>query len=197
MYKINEIFYSLQGEGYFTGTPAIFIRFSGCNLKCPFCDTKHNDGLFYTKDGILKKVKSLTSTLPPLVVLTGGEPSLFADAELCTELMRMFRHVAMESNGTHLIPEGVTFLTISPKGDFIDSPPIVHTCANEVKLVYTGYNNPEEWANKIQAGFYYLQPCDTGNETKNKVIIKKTLDYIKEHPIWRLSLQTQKILTIR
>ena len=75
-YKINEIFYSLQGEGFYTGTPSVFVRFSGCNLSCPFCDTDHNLGVMMTADEIAAAVNAFPASH---VVLTGGEPSLFVD----------------------------------------------------------------------------------------------------------------------
>ena len=83
MRKINEIFYSLQGEGYHTGTPAIFVRFSGCNLKCDFCDTQHEEGKMMTDDEIIAEVKKYPAVT---VVLTGGEPSLWIDDELIDRL---------------------------------------------------------------------------------------------------------------
>ena len=77
MYKINEIFYSLQGEGYYSGTPAVFVRFSGCNLSCTFCDTQHQPGTMMSLQEIVQEVNKYPNV--PLVVLTGGEPSLFID----------------------------------------------------------------------------------------------------------------------
>ena len=76
MRKINEIFYSLQGEGYHTGTPAVFVRFSGCNLKCSFCDTQHEEGTLMTDDEIIAEVSKYPAAT---VILTGGEPSLWID----------------------------------------------------------------------------------------------------------------------
>ena len=76
MRKINEIFYSLQGEGYYTGTPAVFIRFSGCNLKCSFCDTRHEEGVLMSDDEIIAEVGKYPAVT---VILTGGEPSLWID----------------------------------------------------------------------------------------------------------------------
>lgn len=197
-YKINEIFYSLQGEGKYTGTPAVFIRLSGCNLACPFCDTQHQEGRFYSLEEIFKEIDRVCDgARPRLVVLTGGEPTLFVDEELTKALGTRFEVVAMESNGTRPAPAGVTFLTISPKEDFVDRAKVVVTGANEVKLVYTGENDPGQWLERIQAGYYYLQPCDTGDPEKNAEILAVTLDYIKSHPWWRLSLQTQKIINVR
>lgn len=198
-YKINEIFYSIQGEGFHAGTPAVFIRFSGCNLKCPFCDTRHNEGKYMDLQEILEAVKGTiqeTAITPSLVVLTGGEPSLYADEALCRALRNIFLIVAMESNGTHQPPVGVNFLTVSPKDDFVKGAVIsVDTC-DELKLVFTGENDPGKWA-AIRAGHYFLQPCDTGNPVENIKIVQKAIEYAKKHPEWRISLQTQKILNVR
>ena len=98
MRKINEIFYSLQGEGYHTGTPAIFVRFSGCNLKCDFCDTQHEEGTMMTDEEIITKVKKYPAVT---VVLTGGEPSLWIDDQLIDLLHQAGKYVTIETNGTH------------------------------------------------------------------------------------------------
>lgn len=197
-YKINEIFYSIQGEGLNTGTPAVFIRFSGCNLKCPFCDTEHNDGKLLTWGEIREQIMHCTpEILPPLVVLTGGEPTLTVDDELCEKLAELFSVVAMESNGTHRPPVNVSFLTISPKSDFVLNAETVVDSCNELKIVFDGKHCPEPWVNKIKAKTYFLQPCDKGNYKENEKILRACIRYIKEHPHWRLSLQTQKIIKVR
>lgn len=198
-YPINEIFYSLQGEGKYTGTPAVFIRFSGCNLKCPFCDTQHQKGKMMAGAEVIAEALAVTNgNRPPLVVLTGGEPTLSADSELCERLAGYFKVVAMETNGTRPVPSGVSFITVSPKQDFLQgSPEVVVRMAGELKLVYDGTNDPAKWFDRINAGRYYLQPCDTGDPEKNSAIIAQTVNYIKEHPFWRLSLQTQKIINVR
>lgn len=86
MRKINEIFYSLQGEGFHTGTPAVFVRFSGCNLKCSFCDTQHEEGVWMSDEEILAEVGKYPAVT---VILTGGEPSLWIDREFVDCLHRM------------------------------------------------------------------------------------------------------------
>ena len=97
MRKINEIFYSLQGEGFHTGTPAVFIRFSGCNLKCSFCDTQHEEGVLMSDEEILDAVGEYPATT---VILTGGEPSLWIDREFVDRLHRIGKYVCIETNGT-------------------------------------------------------------------------------------------------
>ena len=90
MRKINEIFYSLQGEGFHTGTPAVFVRFSGCNLKCSFCDTQHEEGVWMSDEEILAEVGKYPAMT---VILTGGEPSLWIDREFVDCLHRMGKYV--------------------------------------------------------------------------------------------------------
>ena len=102
--RVNEIFYSLQGEGFFTGTPSIFIRFSGCNLKCPFCDTDHSPHTEMSPQEIAKASSAYPATH---VVLTGGEPSLQVTEELIELLHAEGKFVAIETNGTHPIPDNI------------------------------------------------------------------------------------------
>lgn len=195
-FAINEIFYSLQGEGYFTGTPAVFIRFAGCNLSCPFCDTDFSKWAKWSLSSIREYMEHLP-IVPPLVVLTGGEPSLQVTQELCDLLHRFFPTIAMETNGTRpeKIPAGVDFVTVSPKDDFTEAICKIKE-AGEVKVVFDGVHNPAKWQ-FIKAGYYYIQPCDTGEPERNQEIIKKAVEYVKMNPLWRLSLQTQKILSIQ
>ena len=112
MRKINEIFYSLQGEGFHTGTPCVFIRFSGCNLKCRFCDTKHEDGTMMTDEEILDYISQFPSNN---IILTGGEPSLWIDQSLIDKLHEAGKYIALETNGTNTLPSGIDWITCSPK----------------------------------------------------------------------------------
>lgn len=195
-YAVNEIFYSLQGEGYYTGTAAIFIRFAACNLRCPFCDTDFSKGTRMSATEILRACDELTRN-KPLIVLTGGEPTLQVDAVLCDALHEAgYKTIAMETNGTNPIPVGVDFVTCSPKCDFVNDYETIKE-ADEVKIVYDGQHNPSKWLQYIKARYYYLQPCDTGNAEKNREIVNACINYIKFYPAWRLSLQTQKITNIR
>lgn len=191
--KINEIFYSIQGEGYHAGTPAVFVRFSGCNLRCPFCDTKHQKHIDMTPDEVLAAI-----LLNPadLVVFTGGEPSLQLSAELVRQLHSFDKTVAVETNGTRLLPVEVDFVTLSPKFEFTEHAQLAYTRADELKVVWTGANIMARY-DRIKADHYYLQPCDTGDPQKNAEIIAEVVQYCKEHPKWHISLQTQKILNIR
>lgn len=192
MKKINEIFCSIQGEGYHTGTPAIFIRFSGCNLRCPFCDTKHEEGQRMSDEEIIEKIKDYK---PSLVVLTGGEPSLFIDESFVEKLHAIGKYVAIETNGTHKVPSNIDWITCSPKSDFCDKADVVVERCDELKVVYT-YQNIDKWLD-IEALYYYLQPCDTKDEQKNKEMISSVVEKCIDNPKWRISLQTQKILNVR
>ena len=193
--KVNEIFYSLQGEGAHTGTPAVFVRFSGCNLKCPFCDTDFRDGKEMDEYEIVDEV-CRQGIQAPLVVLTGGEPTLQATPELIYLLQQNGFEVAMETNGTRTAPYNVNWLTISPKQAYVGNvgKPVVMKC-QELKVVFDGKNEPEDYG--IRADHYYLQPCDTGEPALNAQIIEQCVEYIKQNPKWKLSLQTQKILNVR
>lgn len=180
MRKINEIFYSLQGEGFHTGTPALFIRFSGCNLKCSFCDTKHEEGTWMTDEEIVNKAAQCPAEM---VILTGGEPSLWIDEELINELHRIGKYVCIETNGTHPVPDNIDWITCSPKGI-----PVVLPRINEVKVVFTGKEDVEQHL-ALPAEVYFLQPCSCQNTAE-------VVAYILQHPHWRLSLQTHKWIGI-
>lgn len=193
--RVNEIFYSLQGEGYNTGQAAVFVRLAGCNLKCPFCDTKFDTYKEMDEQEITHEVRTLSNNKNCLVVLTGGEPTL----QDCTKLISLLHingyKVAMESNGTKTPPYNIDWLTISPKTVFTKSPKIIVNKCDELKVIFDAVNMPQYY--NINAKHYYLQPCDTGDNKKNELIIKKCIEFIKENPQWKLSLQTQKILNVR
>ncbi len=195
MYRINDIFYSLQGEGHNAGRAAVFVRFSGCNLRCPFCDTDFSQYEEMTAEEICYNMKAVVGKVSPLpmVVLTGGEPTLQADKELIDKLHQAdFSFVAMESNGTKEPPQNLDWLTVSPK----QGAKVVVSHCNELKILFDGDRQislplGEGWGG---AGHYYLQPMDTGDIERNKEITAACVDYIKRHPGWRLSLQTHKLV---
>ncbi|MBR7043397.1 MAG: radical SAM protein [Prevotella sp.] len=196
MMRVNEIFHSLQGEGYNSGTPAVFIRFSGCNLQCPFCDTQHESGTEMTEQEIVEAVKHL-APCSLLVVITGGEPALQLTASLVDALHEIGKRVAVETNGTLPLPPNVDWITLSPKNAWLGDEAVpVLTCADELKVLYDGSHDPSAF-DSIAATHRFLQPMDTGNANRNATLMRQAADYCLQHPQWRLSLQIHKILNIR
>lgn len=180
MRKINEIFYSLQGEGYHTGTPAVFVRFSGCNLKCSFCDTQHETGRSMTDGEIVEEVKKYPTRM---VILTGGEPGLWIDSDLVDALHAAGKYVSIETNGTCRLPAAIDWVTCSPK----EGAAVKLERMDEVKVVYTGQDVSRYLS--LPARHYFLQPCSCRNT-------EEVIAYLLQHPQWRLSLQTHKLLQI-
>lgn len=180
MKKINEIFYSLQGEGFFTGTPAVFVRFSGCNLKCGFCDTFHEDGRMMSDREIVEEVCKYPCRM---VVLTGGEPGLWVDEALLCLLHEAGKYICIETNGTQELPEGIDWVTCSPK----EGAELRVKRVDEIKIVYTGQDVSPYLG--TPASRHFLQPCSCKNT-------EEVVEYIKKHPQWRLSLQTHKLIRI-
>lgn len=193
--RVNEIFYSLQGEGYWTGTPAVFIRFSGCNLKCPFCDTNHQPYVEMTEEEIMDEVKKYPADL---VVITGGEPALQLNNRMIELLHNAEKTVAVETNGTKELPKWVDWITVSPKEPYVGKAgKVILTSADEVKIVLDDKVQHEDPTYGVRADWYFVQPCDTGDKERNKAIMQQCVEFIKKNPKWRLSLQTQKILNVR
>jgi len=180
-YKVNEIFYSLQGEGYYTGTPAVFLRFSGCNRSCGFCDTDHHGGTLMTADEIVASVSAYPARH---LVITGGEPLLQLDSELLRAIKAARFYVQIETNGSLPVPPEVDWVTCSPK----DAPWAVDRI-DELKIVYQG-QDVEQTASLLPATHHFLQPCSGLNTAE-------TIAYILAHPRWRLSLQTHKLIDIQ
>ena len=196
MYKINEIFHSLQGEGFYTGTPAVFVRFSGCNLRCHFCDTHHQDGTIMSMQEIVDEVNKYP--LAPMVVLTGGEPSLFVNEAFVEELKQHTgKRIAIETNGTRPLPHNFGWVTLSPKTVFEggDLEPCVLKTCDELKVVYLGQDlaQYEDFETKHR----FLQPCFCENETLRQANMKACVDAVMQNPQWRLSLQIHRVLNIR
>ncbi len=194
MYRVNEIFYSLQGEGRWMGRPAVFLRMSGCNLRCPFCDTDFKGYKEMTAEEIADACAQKGGDCR-FIVITGGEPTLQVDAALTQALHAKGFYIAMETNGTHPIPEGIDWVTCSPKGDFTDGGAVRIEKADELKLVFDG--NHDVSRHGIEATYYYLQPCDVGNSARNRLILSQCIQYIQNHPQWMLSVQMHKIVGIQ
>lgn len=194
MYKVNEIFYSLQGEGRWMGRPAVFVRMSGCNLKCPFCDTDFRGYSEMSADDILSRCLEEGGECR-FIVLTGGEPSLQVDEQLIATLHQAGYYLSMETNGTHAIPEGIDWVTCSPKVDFTEGGEPIVKQVDELKLIFDGEHQVSDHG--IASTFRYLQPCDVGNDSRNYLILNECIKYMKAHPEWQLSVQMHKIVGIR
>lgn len=195
MYKVNEIFCSLQGEGFWTGTPMVFVRFSGCNLQCPFCDTAHQEGRMMSSGEIVAAVREAGGACRR-VCLTGGEPLLQLDGELIDALHNAGYKLHLETNGTQAIPEGIDWITVSPKAGVVGlkgNGTVVLQKADELKLVLSEGVDPERWA-AFPARWHFLQPCAAPDGSANTA---QVVEYVLAHPKWRLSLQTHKLLNIR
>ena len=195
MYRINEIFYSLQGEGFHTGTPAVFVRFSGCNLRCSFCDTQHQAGEMMSLQEVVNEVNKYP--IAPLLVLTGGEPSLFIDEALVAELkQKTGKKIAIETNGTRPLPDNLDWVTFSPKTAFDggDLEPCVLTHCDELKVVYLGQDLAQY--DGIEAKYRFLQPCFVEDLEQRKANMQACVEAVKRHPNWRLSLQVHRVLNI-
>lgn len=223
-YKIKEAFYTLQGEGAQAGRPAVFCRFSKCNLWngreesratsiCNFCDTDfigtdgHNGGQ-YSAAELVSKLTVLWPDMQqgtPYVICTGGEPLLQLDEALIDALHAAGFEVGVETNGTLPAPKGIDWLCVSPKGS---SEVVIKSC-DELKLIYPQPDCPPEAHLDIQASHYYLQPMAdyrpqlkgthhliAAKEGLSLSNTQKTVEYCLAHPKWSLSLQTHKYLEI-
>lgn len=211
--KVNEIFYSLQGEGRWTGTPAVFVRFSGCNLKCPFCDTDHNEGTHITEEDIVNEINKYPSDH---IVFTGGEPTLQVTRTLVDKLHDAGKIIHIETNGTIALSDGLSdiidWITVSPKhslglsnqSDSSQSYNIENSIKiqriDELKLLYQPENPFLQEYSRLcitHPECRYLQPVDMGDEVSNRIILSSAIDYILQHPEWKLSLQTHKLIDIK
>ena len=208
-YSVKEIYYTLQGEGAQTGRPAVFLRFAGCNLwsgreqhrkdaVCRFCDTGFvgTDGPGGGKfDSALSLAAAAAEAWPgdgtPYVVCTGGEPLLQLDRQAIDALHDAGFEVGVESNGTIEAPSGIDWLCISPKG----SAEVVQRSGDELKLVFPQVEDaaqPERF-DELAFSHFFLQPLHDDNVDANT---RACLAYCLQHPKWRLSLQTHKIIGI-
>lgn len=208
-YAIKEMFYTLQGEGANAGRAAVFCRFAGCNLWsgreqdrataiCTFCDTDFvgtngdGGGKFATAEDL---AEAIAGHWPPgnggapFVVCTGGEPLLQLDEPLIQALHRRGFVIAVETNGTLPVPNGIDWVCVSPK---IGSTLVVRS-GSELKLVYPQEVDPAAFET-LDFQYFFLQPKD-GNEAAQS--LEAAVAYCKSHPRWRLSLQTHKIIGIR
>jgi len=200
MYSVKEIYYTIQGEGHHTGQPAIFLRFSGCNLWsglekdrssaiCQFCDTNFwgTDGINGGKYSVTQLADRCLSLWPkdamqrPFIVCTGGEPLLQLDHPLIEALHAQDCYIAIESNGTIEIPAGIDWTCISPKANAT----LKVTSGDELKLVYPQEGIDLDFYQSLDFDHFSLQPLDNEDQATH---ISQCISLCKENPKWKLSL---------
>jgi len=208
-YQVKEIFYTLQGEGQHAGRPAVFCRFAGCNLwsgreqdrakaPCQFCDTDFvgTDGTLGGRYASAQDLAQVISNLWPadfaqqrFVVLTGGEPLLQVDSALIDALHAAGFYIAVETNGTIAAPEGIDWICVSPKA----GTDLVQRRGQELKVVLP---QPLDFAELASLDFEhrFVQPMDGPDRARNTQL---AIDWCLQHPEWRLSVQTHKVIGIR
>ncbi|WP_299177175.1 7-carboxy-7-deazaguanine synthase [uncultured Neptuniibacter sp.] len=209
MYSVKEIFYSLQGEGAQSGRPSIFCRFTGCNLwsgreqdrnkaVCDFCDTDfigtdgQNGGKFSTANDLCQFLATFwpdASSQKPYIIFTGGEPALQLDQALVDQCHSFGFEVAVETNGTKPLPEGIDWVCVSPKAD----TELVIESGHELKLVYPQSLAPPDRFEHLPFQHFYLQPMDGPTRS---MFTQDVINYCLKHPQWKLSLQNHKLLGI-
>ncbi len=213
-YSVKEIFYTLQGEGAQSGRASVFCRFSGCNLWsglekdrhksiCPFCDTDfvgingESGGQFSTAYSLAKNIietwpKSIGGI--PYVVFTGGEPLLQLDHELIDLLHQAGFEIAVETNGTIKAPKGIDWLCVSPK----QLNHLKQDSGNELKLLFPLPNITPKQVVSLDFEHFFLQAIDEGiNKNNGQNHLDKVIQYCLDHPQWRISLQTHKLLGLK
>ena len=210
-YAVKELFYTLQGEGVNTGRPAVFCRFAGCNLWsgreqdrataiCQFCDTDFvgmdgpGGGRFDTAERLAQAIDAQwpepsRTDARPFVVCTGGEPLLQLDVDLVNALHARGFEIAIETNGTQTPPPGIDWICVSPKA----GAEFVLCAGHELKLIYPQPGAMPEQFEGLDFDHFLLQPMDGPQRQRNTQL---AIAYCREHPRWRLSLQTHKILDI-
>ena len=200
--RINEVFYSLQGEGVRAGTANVFVRFTGCNLACngtiegeayaPVCDTEFMSGVSMTPADLLAAVEGTDAGGSRNVIFTGGEPS----SQLSDDLVVLFKshgyHLAIETNGTQQLPVGLDWVTVSPK---TAEHTLAVTEADEVKYVRcAGQGIPKT---RVQAEHYLISPAFDGSGRIPPETLQWCIKLVKENPKWRLSVQQHKNWSVR
>lgn len=207
MYTIKEIYFTQQGEGYHTGRPAVFLRFTGCNLWtgfeidresaiCYWCDTDFvgMDGPYggkYSADQVAETVQRIwpENEKKPYLVCTGGEPLLQMDDEFISTVHRSDFEIGIETNGTKIPPEGIDWICVSPKAN----AEFILKKGHELKIVFPQSGiNPRQYQD-LDFDHFFIQPMDGPNQGEN---IEKSKEFVVKNPKWKLSLQTHKILGI-
>ena len=195
-YSINEIFYSLQGEGVRAGTANVFVRFAACNLTCKMethgfdCDTEFSNGRPFALGELLTETAKIGGPCRN-VILTGGEPLLQVDEDLLRQLRMLGWYIAVETNGSKPVPPGIDWVTCSPK---VAEHAVQVERADEVKYVrHPGQALPKPYCT---ATYYLLSPAFT-TDGVDRAALAWVIQLCKEHPTWRLSMQQHKLWGVR
>jgi len=208
MYTVKEIYYTIQGEGFHAGRPAVFCRFSGCNLWsgreedrhkaiCQFCDTNFwgtdgENGGKYKLDALVQRINDLfpEGESNKFVVCTGGEPALQLDEALISALQASGFEVAIETNGTQPLPSALDWVCMSPKAN----TDIIVTKGDEIKIIVPQKGiNPKDFET-FDFNHFYVQAMESDEWDEN---IKYSIDYVLQNPKWKLSVQTHKYLGVK
>lgn len=190
--NVNEIFYSLQGEGGRTGQASVFIRLAKCNLTCSFCDTDFERGVKMTTDEVLREIRQYGCQW---IIWTGGEPTL----QLTDSIVAFFKEEgylqAIETNGTRKVPAGIDYITCSPKQNFEKVRALIPE-VDELRFPIQKGDPLPDISILPRTTRYLLSPIFDNNR-----IIPENVDYcislVKDNPVWALSLQTHKLIGIR
>lgn len=214
-YSVKEIFYTLQGEGSHAGRAAVFCRFAGCNLwtgreadrasaVCRFCDTDFvgtdgsGGGKFERAQDLAERVAAhwpaaTSAKSERFVVLTGGEPLLQVDADLIDALHAQGFEIAVETNGTIAAPAGIDWICVSPKA----GAPLVQLRGHELKVVVPQAGQDLAAFEALDFTHLRVQPMDSANAAERMAATEWAVQWCMDHPRWRLSVQTHKVLGIR
>lgn len=197
-YRVKEIVHTIQGEGVNSGKALVLCRFEGCNLNCSFCDEDNYKGIDGSGGGEFETPELLADAIlscrgngksTPAVLLTGGEPLLQIDDNLIAALHSRNFHIAVETNGTILPPDGIDWICVSPKPEGT----LILKSGDEIKLVYPQKGLEPSHYLKYNFDYFFLQPMDSNDYDAN---LRATINYCLKHPQWRLSLQIQKYMNI-
>lgn len=195
-YPVMEHFYTLQGEGRYTGVPAYFIRLGGCDVGCVWCDVKESwDASVHPSMTVESLVKEVMQYPGNLVVLTGGEPAMYDLKPLVDALKEAGKTVSIETSGTYVLSGDVDWYTFSPK-KFKAPVDEAYLRASELKIVIY-HPSDFEWAEMHASNVspdcrLYLQP----EWSKQERLLPQLIEYVKNNPKWTVSLQTHKYLQI-
>jgi 7-carboxy-7-deazaguanine synthase len=193
---VMEHFYTIQGEGFHSGRAAYFIRLAGCDVGCVWCDVKESwevsDSQFLKIDFLMTEIQKSGTDF---VVITGGEPAMYNLSFIVSLLKDKDIEVAIETSGTHPLTGNVNWYCFSPK-KFKKPVEEAYVKANELKVIVyheSDFKWAEEHAQKVNAHCQlFLQP----EWSKQDLFLPKIIDYVKEHPRWKISLQTHKFMNI-